>query len=157
MSHVSILYRHFRMALQFKWSFSMKKLLLKSGLALLLAASSFTSFATQVPSLTQHHGVEKRYVLRITSLDPSREVAVYGSYMEFAKSFTNLTYIKGQVTPIEVDVKTIGLSTELMAENNVRVEVVEKTAGKDIPVLSGSGTAIVSFNDSNSMQYVYAR
>lgn len=135
----------------------MKKLLLKSGLVLLMTAPVAMSYANNITMPAENTGSEKNYVMRITSLDPSSSVKVYGSVMELAKHMNRVTNFNDQLTPLEINLHSIAVSTQLMSANYIKVEILEKNGNKENSLLSGSGHAVVSFNDSNSVQYVYAR
>lgn len=131
----------------------------KTSLTILLAATPLTlTYADQIKLANSHNiGKEKNYIVRITSIDQTKHVQIYGSIMNFANSYTNIDHLNGEVTPFDFNYKTTALSTQIMATGDVKVEILERVNNKEKLVESGSGSSIVSFNDTNSVQYVYAR
>lgn len=133
----------------------MKKIYFTSLLAVLITSLPFAaSYADQV----YNKGSVKNYTIRVTSVDPNASTQVYGSIMTINPKNTYINSVTGSNTPYEFKTNSIGVSTMLISDHPIKLDVIETDSDKEKTILSGYGNNIVSANDSsNASNYIYTK
>lgn len=132
----------------------MKNLYLQTGLALIVSCSPIAAIQA---APAYNSGIEKTFLVKVTAITPSKDAKVYGSYMLMSNQKSNDALINGENTPYEFSVEAVALSTNIMSDSPLKVEIFEKNGNRFMPVLSAIGRTVITVNDSAHAKYSYTK
>lgn len=126
----------------------------KHLLTLMIITFPFATYA----SANYNQGQIKTYTVRVSSFDPNVSTQIYGSIMRINQKNTDIESVSGAHTPYEFTTNSVGVSTMLMSDHEIKVDILEKDGDKQKMILSGYGKNLVSANDSsNTTNYIYSK